>query len=48
VNPALNAVVAQRRETALREAAAADEATAHDAATGPLHGVPIALETPTI
>jgi amidase len=31
VNPALNAVVEQRREAALREAAAADEATAQGA-----------------
>ena len=44
VNPALNAVVAQRRELALLEAAAADEATAQGAVTGPLHGVPITIK----
>lgn len=44
VNPALNAVVEQRGEVALREAGAADEATAHGLAAGPLHGVPITIK----
>jgi amidase len=44
VNPALNAVVELRREAALREAAAADEATARGNATGPLHGVPMTIK----
>src|SRR5690242_13532132 len=44
VNPALNAVVEQRRDAALREAAAADEASAQDTTTGPLHGVPITIK----
>src|ERR671911_518931 len=33
-----------RREAALREAAAADEATARGDATGPLHGVPMTIK----
>jgi amidase len=44
INPALNAVVEQRREAALREAAAADEATARGAMTGTLHGVPLTIK----
>jgi amidase len=44
VNPALNAVVELRREAALREAVAADEATASGDATGPLHGVPMTIK----
>jgi amidase len=44
VNPELNAVVELRREAALREADAADEATAHGDATGPLHGVPMTIK----
>jgi amidase len=44
VNPALNAVVELRGEAALREAAAADNATAHGAAAGPLHGVPMTIK----
>jgi amidase len=44
VNPALNAVVELRREAALREAIAADEATARGDATGPLHGVPMTIK----
>lgn len=44
VNPDLNGIVEQRREAALREAAAADEAAAHGAMTGPLHGVPITIK----
>src|ERR687895_219156 len=43
-NPALNAVVELRREAALREAVAADEATARGDATGPLHGVPMTIK----
>src|SRR5215208_2796916 len=44
VNPALNAVVELRRETALQEAVAADEATARGDAAGPLHGVPMTIK----
>jgi amidase len=44
VNPALNAVVALGRETALREAAAADDATARGDDAGPLHGVPMTIK----
>src|ERR687896_1593370 len=44
VNPALNAVVELRREAALREALAADEATARGDAAGPLHGVPMTIK----
>jgi amidase len=44
VNPALNAVVALRREAALREAAAADDATARGDDAGPLHGVPMTIK----
>jgi amidase len=44
VNPALNAVVELRREAALREAAAADEAAASGSELGPLHGVPITIK----
>lgn len=44
VNPALNAVVEQCREIALREAAAADEATARGVSAGPLHGVPVTIK----
>jgi amidase len=43
-NPDLNAVVEVRREQALREAAAADEALLHGEATGPLHGVPMTVK----
>src|SRR5919106_407495 len=43
-NPALNAVVELRREAALQEANAADEATAHGEEAGPLHGVPITIK----
>ena len=43
VNPALNAVVELRREAALQEAAAADQALAHGA-RGPLHGVPMTVK----
>src|SRR5918998_4512112 len=44
VNPALNAVVELRREAALQEAAAADEATARGSDVGPLHGVPMTIK----
>jgi amidase len=43
VNPAVNAVVELRREAALQEAAAADEAIGHGA-LGPLHGVPMTIK----
>jgi Asp-tRNA(Asn)/Glu-tRNA(Gln) amidotransferase A subunit family amidase len=41
VNPRINAVVRPLHETALAEAAAADQALARGAAVGPLHGVPV-------
>jgi amidase len=44
VNPALNAVVELRREAALQEAVAADEATARGDDAGPLHGVPMTIK----
>jgi amidase len=44
VDPALDAVVALRREAALREAAAADDATARGDDAGPLHGVPMTIK----
>jgi amidase len=44
LNPALNAVVELRREAALHEAVAADEATARGDAAGPLHGVPMTIK----
>src|SRR5215210_1585344 len=44
VNPALNAVVELRREAALREVVAADEATARGEEVGPLHGVPMTIK----
>ena len=43
VNPAVNAVVELRREAALQEAAAADEATGRGV-RGPLHGVPMTVK----
>ena len=43
-NPTLNAVVELRREAALREALAADEAIARGDTTGPLHGVPMTIK----
>jgi amidase len=43
-NSAVNAVVELRREAALREAVAADEATARGDAAGPLHGVPMTIK----
>jgi amidase len=44
VNPALHAVVELRREAALQEAAAADEAIARGGDAGPLHGVPMTIK----
>jgi amidase len=44
VNPALNAVAELRREAALQEAVAADEATARGDDVGPLHGVPMTIK----
>src|SRR5829696_5703798 len=44
VNPALKAVVELRREAALREAVAADEAIASGGDMGPLHGVPMTIK----
>jgi amidase len=44
VNPALNAVVELRRETALQEAVDADEATIRGDVIGPLHGVPMTIK----
>jgi amidase len=41
VNPRINAVVRPLHETALAEAAAADQTLARGAVVGPLHGVPI-------
>lgn len=43
VNPTVNAVVELRRDAALREAAAADRATA-EGELGPLHGVPMTIK----
>ena len=43
-NPDLNAVVALRRDAALREAAAADAATARGDELGALHGVPMTIK----
>jgi amidase len=42
VNPTVNAIVTLLPERAMAGARAADEALAHDAAVGPLHGLPIA------
>ena len=43
-SPDLNAVVEVRREAALGEAAAADEAVARGEQVGPLHGVPMTIK----
>jgi amidase len=44
VNPGLNAVVELRGEQAMREATAADQATAAGRDLGPLHGVPMTIK----
>jgi amidase len=44
LNPSLNAVVELRRDAALKEAAAADQAMVRGEPTGPLHGVPITVK----
>jgi amidase len=44
VNPALNAVVEFRREAALEEAVAADEAITRGSDVGSLHGVPMTIK----
>jgi amidase len=44
VDPTVNAVVELRLQAALREADAADEATARGAGVGPLHGVPMTVK----
>jgi amidase len=44
LNPALNAVVEVAPETALRQAAAADEAVARGRDLGPWHGVPMTVK----
>ena len=44
MNPAINAVVRPLHESALAEAAAADQALARGQAVGPLHGVPITIK----
>ena len=44
VNPELNAVAEVRRDAALRQAAAADEAIARGDDVGPLHGVPMTIK----
>ena len=44
LNPALNAVVEVAAETALRQAAAADEAVARGHDLGPWHGVPMTVK----
>jgi amidase len=44
VNPKINAVVHLRRETALEEACAADNALQSGSSIGPLHGVPFTVK----
>ncbi len=44
VNPALNAVVVDLSQQALRDAAAADQALARGLPTGKLHGVPVTVK----
>src|SRR6266576_1341344 len=44
VNPLLNAIVTLDAELGLREAASADAALGRDDATGPLHGLPMAIK----
>lgn len=42
INPKVNAIVTLHAEQAMAKAAAADEAQAHGAVLGPLHGLPVA------
>jgi amidase len=42
VNPMVNAIVTLQADQAMEQAARADEAQAHGAALGPLHGLPVA------
>ena len=44
LNPAINAIVVDDRERALRDARAADRALAKGGAVGPLHGVPMTVK----
>lgn len=44
VNPAVNAIVETRRDEALAQASAADQAIAHARPGGPLHGVPMTIK----
>src|SRR6266571_2861799 len=44
INPLVNAIVELRREEALRESSAADQAIARDELGGPLRGVPITVK----
>ena len=44
LNPAINAIVVDDREAALKQAKAADRALAKGAKIGPLHGVPITVK----
>lgn len=44
VNPTINAIVAERYEDALKEAAAADAAVRQGRELGPLHGVPFTVK----
>jgi Asp-tRNA(Asn)/Glu-tRNA(Gln) amidotransferase A subunit family amidase len=45
LNPKINAFVEIDAESALRQAKAADGATAHGNTTGPLHGVPLSIKS---
>jgi amidase len=44
VNPALNAIVELRSDDAVRQAHAADDATARGEDLGPLHGIPMTIK----
>jgi amidase len=44
VNPALNAITELRRDAALAQARASDDAVAEGSATGPLHGLPMSIK----
>src|SRR3954453_18877764 len=44
LNPAINAIVVDDRERALKDARAADRALARGAKVGPLHGVPMTVK----